>query len=1370
MTGSFIIDDKLLSRLPLPLAQLYRRAHNAKSPRDRRDFAYYIWEAAIKLLASTALVAYAEQPDDDEVNRKLPSMDAPSMGQWKDLVLLLAPALARRGDEAFQKIEGLLTKSRDDLPRCTHLQSTILSLLNQQGAGRTTICIAEFLRTLVEYRNKEFSHGAPASRGDTAISQQANALAAAAVELFDRLDVLASRRLVAITDVSLSDGSVRAARVNLVGLNPWQFEPMEWTLDDRSARPMDIGVYLADPQHFNDPAGLRSLHPLVVFDPVGESVLLYNGRSGRNNAMHLCYVTNRMPKQSLTNSVHRDLLAKLLDVPVAMRDADAPAVKPKTMETTDKPLGPRFIGDYELKRELGRGAMGVVHEAWQPVLRRRVALKEQPRSHDPLADKRFLREIAALGRVEHPNLIKVFTSGSEGGCLYYTMELVDGEPLSAVSDALTRGGAAATIANEISQPERVEQSREPSAASGKVDDSEYVRRMVELVRQAAEAAHALHEAGVLHRDIKPSNIMVTADGKRAVLMDLGTARMTNETSTLTKQFLGTLRYASVEQLRGMTLDARSDVYSLGATLWELLALKPMFQVSEQTPTPDLIHKLETEEPERLTRLNPVVPRDLESVVHKCLEKKPERRYGTAQEFADDLGRWLQNGSVRAPPVSKIDRTIKWIKRHPAIAALYGAIAALIVLMIGSIIVYQRQQIVHAGQERRTRAAASVDALKTSDIAGVPIIIRGMESVRDEADPILSECYEASPKDSRLRLRYALAWLPANPALADEVLDFVKSADAEEVLVLREMLKPYRQKVLDYWPNIADDRGKVSMSVAGLEAEFEPEDSRWKNYVDSIAGQMVQLNPIELRAWFTVFDPIHKVLTPPLVKQYVQLQKTAKTSNIQTRDLILAAAGLDMANAVLERYAADQPEVLADLLQIVDSRHFAAIFAVAQPHQAVIIRELQAGIERTPDPNARDDEIESLAIRHANAAIALTRFGQREPAWKMLRHSADPTARSYLIHGAAPRAVDAIELINRYDKEPDVSARRALLLALGEFGDNPTPPPEFVQRLLSEFRHHPDAGLHGAIDWLLRQKWGKKDELNRITLELRGPPHEERQWFVSPGGQTFTVFRGPVEFTIGSPLSEPGREEGPIESQHAARIERSFAFSAREVTVAEFTRFLTPAKFRKQYSPYPDSPMSDINWYEALAYCRWLSELEGVPEDQMCYPPLKDIKPGVQLPPDFLERTGYRLPTNAEWEYACRAGAVTSRPYGRGTELLGYYAWYQLNSEDNARLRHYPWYQLNFNDHAWPVGLLKPNDFGLFDMLGNGGEWCHDRHAAMGDASYGKPYVRPMPFDPLVARSGAWYFGARSARSATQFSIPPFMNLNMLGMRVVRTVK
>src|SRR5207244_5266697 len=157
----------------------------------------------------------------------------------------------------------------------------------------------------------------------------------------------------------------------------------------------------------------------------------------------------------------------------------------------------------------------------------------------------------------------------------------------------------------------------------------YVGGVAELVRQVAAAAHARHESGVIHRDIKPGNVMVTPDGAEAVLMDLGLAQLADESEgrlTRTRQFVGTLRYASPEQVLSVPLDRRSDVYSLGATLWELLTLRPLFDATDQTPTHELMLKIQHADPEDPRRINPGVPEDLEAVVLKCLEKDRSRRY------------------------------------------------------------------------------------------------------------------------------------------------------------------------------------------------------------------------------------------------------------------------------------------------------------------------------------------------------------------------------------------------------------------------------------------------------------------------------------------------------------------------------------------------------------------------------------------------------------------------------------------------------------------------------------------------------------------------------------------------------------------------
>jgi formylglycine-generating enzyme required for sulfatase activity len=269
---------------------------------------------------------------------------------------------------------------------------------------------------------------------------------------------------------------------------------------------------------------------------------------------------------------------------------------------------------------------------------------------------------------------------------------------------------------------------------------------------------------------------------------------------------------------------------------------------------------------------------------------------------------------------------------------------------------------------------------------------------------------------------------------------------------------------------------------------------------------------------------------------------------------------------------------------------------------------------------------------------------------------------------------------------------------------------------------------------------------------------ERRWYVNGQGQTYAVIEGPVEFRMGSPPCEPGRYSN--ETRRKLIIPRRFAIASKEVTVEQYQLFLNnkPEIARlgiDTYSPEPDGPMNRMTWYEAAAYCNWLSEQEGLPKEQWCYHPNRSgaYDDGMSIPADALRRNGYRLPTEAEWEYAGRSGTITSRYYGVSTDLLAKYAWYQANS------------QL----HAWPGGSLLPNELGLFDMLGNVFEWVQDK------------YNRPIQInDDLntndivytsnnrLLRGGAFYDLPAYARSANRnLQAASYRNSN-LGFRPART--
>ena len=288
--------------------------------------------------------------------------------------------------------------------------------------------------------------------------------------------------------------------------------------------------------------------------------------------------------------------------------------------------------------------------------------------------------------------------------------------------------------------------------------------------------------------------------------------------------------------------------------------------------------------------------------------------------------------------------------------------------------------------------------------------------------------------------------------------------------------------------------------------------------------------------------------------------------------------------------------------------------------------------------------------------------------------------------------------------------------------------------------------------------------------------------------TLSLIKGPVTFMMGSPASEPLRDS--TEVLHTATIPRSYAIATKEVTVAQFQQFLdenpsikdsgraalakSPLRDNQNlllFSPFENCPQIYVTWYEAAQYCNWLSKKEGIPEDEWCYPSGEQLKSGMQLPADYLHRTGYRLPTEAEWEFACRAGTATSHFFDQSVDSLDAYAIYTKHPPKLRTDKPDP----NDPKHASPVGSLKPNPLGLFDMYGNVWEWCGSRRI---------PYKSPVAVDDeddvllvtdsvaMIRRGGSYSYGKETTRSAHRGSTTYFPNQrrDSVGFRVARTIR
>jgi serine/threonine protein kinase/WD40 repeat protein len=346
------------------------------------------------------------------------------------------------------------------------------------------------------------------------------------------------------------------------------------------------------------------------------------------------------------------------------------------------------LGDFRIVREIGRGGMGVVYEAEQVSLRRRVALKVLPFAAvlDERHLQRFRTEAVAAAQLHHTNIVPVFAVGCDRGVHYYAMQYIEGRTLGEVLRQLRgpadTGDGPATVPHDGHPLPTADRAETSTLANLSTDHSlrspRYFRTIAELGIQAAEALECAHQQGITHRDIKPSNLILDVRG-RLWVADFGLARVENETNlTLTGELVGTLRYMSPEQVEPEqgTLDHRADIYSLGATLYELLTLEPAFGEARR---PALLRQILQEDPRPPRRLDDTIPPELETIALKALEKNSADRYPSAQALADDLRRFLEHRPLAARRPSLWERFRKWRRRNQTFVT-----SATVLLVLASI--------------------------------------------------------------------------------------------------------------------------------------------------------------------------------------------------------------------------------------------------------------------------------------------------------------------------------------------------------------------------------------------------------------------------------------------------------------------------------------------------------------------------------------------------------------------------------------------------------------------------------------------------------------------------------------------------------------
>ncbi|HUU82510.1 MAG TPA: protein kinase [Phycisphaerae bacterium] len=376
----------------------------------------------------------------------------------------------------------------------------------------------------------------------------------------------------------------------------------------------------------------------------------------------------------------------------------------------------RVIGDYEIRREIGRGGMGTVYEAWQLSLQRPIALKvlTNTAAMTKTAVERFQREARAAAKLHHTNIVPIYAQGAHEGIYYYAMELVCGQSVyeiiqemrgstddSRLAVTATRAGGSRQNGAGADESDTYEPSV-PSATSSSAaefgssqQDSALSRTTVEhfdtiarLISTVADALEYAHQAGVIHRDIKPHNLILGDDGRLCV-SDFGLARVLEQPGvTMTGEFLGSPLYMSPEQIRGGSAkaDYRTDIYSLGATMYEWMTLRPPFPGESRE---QVISSIMTSDAPAPSLLNRNIPFDLETICLKAMEKDAGNRYQSAAAMAADLRRYLERGLIQARRAGPITRARKFVTRHPV--ELLTAVIVLIMAMFAGAAFRQRSQ-------------------------------------------------------------------------------------------------------------------------------------------------------------------------------------------------------------------------------------------------------------------------------------------------------------------------------------------------------------------------------------------------------------------------------------------------------------------------------------------------------------------------------------------------------------------------------------------------------------------------------------------------------------------------------------------------------
>jgi serine/threonine protein kinase/formylglycine-generating enzyme required for sulfatase activity len=1070
-----------------------------------------------------------------------------------------------------------------------------------------------------------------------------------------------------------------------------------------------------------------------------------------------------------------------------------PVAPPSTLPLQLTKETSEFDG-YKLLEKIGSGGMGEVWMAEQrnPV-RRLVAIKLIRLGCElkPVV-ARFEAERQALAMMDHQNIARIFGAGTTpDGRPYFVMELVRGLPLTEYCDK-----------NRLTPEQRLE-----------------------LFIPVCLAVQHAHQKGIIHRDLKPSNILVCQhDGKPTPkVIDFGLVKALHGAASLTPRtlftaighVLGTLQYMSPEQSEPnrLDVDTRTDVYSLGVVLYELLTGTTPLRLEEfeksamvkileavrqdETPAPSLrISSIAAEAVAGIcrqrqcqpARLQQFLKGDLDCIILKALDKDRDRRYASANEFADDIDSCLRGDVVKARPASAWYRLRRTMRRNRGLVLSFASILVAITL------------VVMAGYAATKQATAkglaeSLPFLNAQDISAK---IQDADAIGSAILPLLQQQIRSAniPQTSR---EDRLKNLPARLVLVKEdkaqipfVVDAMLECDFAWIAAIRERLRPYAEELRPEWLRLLRDanqssarRFRAALGLAGLDGDVSL--TSWtETDLRFIAGELASGFAEQQQQLRELLQPIGKQLTPAL------------------EELFDADAGTELRQVHITQAIAE---------------------FTGQSRLLELARE-------QPTEMAGQMDRVRLGRRRANAALALLRQGQRDSYFDVLRVTDDSESLSQFVHRCRNWGVTLDELLESLQrsrqfreaatvtpKQIEARVTYGLLLAIGncELGQASA---ASLERLLAEatslYEQDPSAAVHSASGWLLRHL-GHGAVVDKLDeSEVPYDPTGERDWFrwrfamtknergedgeLHQGGEkqwvslTFVVCPA-GEYSLGSPMHELDRKDDEVERR--VRISNPVALCDREVAWELFNAFdggdwHKTAIAQLNHDLSPASPVVAVAPHRWKEFCRWLTvqrfgDDEGWQSYQILEPEKVEEKTEEPTSPEendesspwdmeadytpyyettpltdmLLNRPGFRMPTEAEWESVATTGQCTAWAFGGDSGLMSEYELDRQQS-DNYPIR---------------SASKFPGIGGLFDIHGNVNELTDDWYGPLDSSAIiddprgalapnsWKNIQSGFAADYLVGRGGFWDSRARECRLATRFQISPWQPVASLGLRL-----